>query len=66
MKTKEIRGLSVIEIQAQISQVEKELGQLTFQHTITSLENPMVLREKRRTIARLKTIHSEKKAAGEA
>ena len=65
MKAKEIRGLSVAEIQEQIKQAEKELGELTFQHTITNLENPMILRDKRRTIARLITIKKEKTAAGE-
>lgn len=65
MKAKEIRGLSAVEVHAQIKETEKELGALTFQHTITPLENPMLLREKRRTIARLKTIHQEKVAAGE-
>ena len=34
--------------------------------SVTGLENPIVLREKRREVARLKTVLNQKKASGEA
>ncbi|MDX1440275.1 MAG: 50S ribosomal protein L29 [Rubricoccaceae bacterium] len=60
MKTKEIRELSEQEILQRIEDDERELGQLTFQHAISGLENPLILRTIRREIARLKTLLKEK------
>ena len=64
MKAKEIRELSADEIAERVREEEEQLQQLTFQHAIAQLENPMVLRSKRRLIARLNTILNEKQAAG--
>jgi len=60
----EIRDLSVDEIEKRIDEEEEEYEELQFQHAIRGrLENPMLLRTKRREIARLKTILNEKKNA---
>ncbi len=60
MKPKEIRAMSLEEIAQRIRAEEQELRQLRFQHAVAQLENPMLLRNKRRLIARLKTIYNEK------
>ncbi|ALV61927.1 LSU ribosomal protein L35e (L29p) [Thermococcus sp. 2319x1] len=61
MKPSEIREMSVEEIEAKIKELRlelaKERGMLTMG---TSLENPMVIRNLRRDIARLLTIKKEK------
>ena len=61
MKTEEIRELSAEEITRRIADESEQLQQLHFQHAIAELPNPMVIREKRRLIARLSTILEEKK-----
>jgi large subunit ribosomal protein L29 len=67
MKSKEIRELSEEEIAQRISDDERELSTLTFQQAIAGLENPLILRTRRREIARMKTILKEKHAqAGQA
>jgi len=63
MKAKEIRELSTEEIQERIREEEDQLSQLKFQHAIAELPNPMVLRQKRRDLARLTTIFKEKETA---
>jgi large subunit ribosomal protein L29 len=64
LSASEIRDLSIEEIQSRIEEEEEELEELEFQHEIRGrLENPMLLRTKRRTIARLKTILNEKRTA---
>jgi large subunit ribosomal protein L29 len=60
MKAKEVRGLSTEEVLERIREEEEQLRQLTFQHAIAQLENPMILRDKRRFVARLKTILKER------
>ncbi|MDR0792848.1 MAG: 50S ribosomal protein L29 [Chitinophagaceae bacterium] len=52
---KNLKNLSVEDIQARISEDEMRLKKLSFAHAISPLENPMSLREIRRDIARLKT-----------
>ena len=59
----EIRDLSEEEIETRIDEEQEQLEQLRFQHAVAHLENPSVLRQKRRLIARLKTILNEKRQA---
>ncbi len=59
LKAKEVRALSVEEITERIREEEEQLRELSFRHAIAQLENPMLLREKRRFLARLKTIFKE-------
>jgi large subunit ribosomal protein L29 len=68
MEADQIRDLSVEEIETRIEEEEEELEELKFQHAIRGrLENPIILRTKRRFIARLKTILNEKQQpAGDA
>ena len=66
MKAKEIRDLTSEEIRQRIADDKKAVQQLRFQHAIAQLENPAVLRQKRREIARLTTILTERAAAESA
>ena len=63
MKATEIRDLKEEEIRQRIVEEEEEYQHLRFQHAVAALPNPNLLREKRRLIARLKTILYEKEAA---
>ena len=63
MKAQEIREQSVQDIEVRLQEEQEDLRKLRFQHAIATLENPALLRTKRRTIARLKTILSEKQQA---
>ena len=61
MKTADLRKLSPEALQQQLTESQTELAQLRFQHAITRLEEPTVLRHKRRDIARLQTIINQGK-----
>ena len=53
MKSAEIRELSDQDLQDKLAVEQKALSQLKFTHSVSSLENPMELREKRKNIARI-------------
>ncbi|PQJ14433.1 50S ribosomal protein L29 [Aureicoccus marinus] len=55
MKQAEIQGMSVEELQKQLDQLKKEYEQMQMNHAVTPLENPMLIRKTRRTVARLAT-----------
>ena len=61
MKTSDIRALSTQEIEQRIADEQKDLTDLRFRRAVAGLENPIVLREKRRDVARLKTLLAEKR-----
>jgi large subunit ribosomal protein L29 len=63
MQPDDIRALSVEEIDERLREEQEDLEQLRFEHAIAQLPNPMILKKKRRTIARLKTIRTEKQSA---
>ncbi len=60
MKVEELRSLSDEELLEKEKELRKELFNLRFQKAINQLENPMRMREVRRTIARIKTILRER------
>lgn len=66
MKANEIRDLNEAEIRQRIAEEQRDLTDLRFRRAVTGLENPIVLRQKRREIARLKTVLAQKAAAGDA
>jgi len=68
MKVKEIRGLSSAELDEKVAGLKEELFNLRFQHATGQLENPMRIREVKKTIARIKTVQREEelKAAKKA
>ena len=55
MKQSVIRELSNEELQERLEDEVESLQKMKLNHTVSQLESPIVLRQKRRTIARLKT-----------
>lgn len=62
MKTSELRELAPDALRARLAEERSELETLRFQNAITRLENPGILREKRKTIARILTLLNEQPA----
>lgn len=60
MKTKDIRDLSAAELDQKLTGLKDELFNLRFQLATGQLENPMRIREVKKTIARIKTIQRER------
>lgn len=59
MKAKEVRELSVDELNDKVKQLKTELFNLRFQLAINQLENPMRIKAVKKDIARIKTIIRE-------
>ena len=55
MKQSEIKELSVADIQEKLADVKKNYTDLKMEHAISPLENPIQLRDIRKTVARLAT-----------
>jgi large subunit ribosomal protein L29 len=66
MTAEEIRDWDDTEIRAQLETLSEERFRLRFQASMLQLENPVLLRNIRRDIARLKTILRERELAGNA
>ncbi|HHX96972.1 MAG TPA: 50S ribosomal protein L29 [Clostridia bacterium] len=60
MKAKELRDLTQEELKNKIVDLKEELFNLRFQMATGQLENPMRLREVRKTIARTHTVLRER------
>ena len=60
MKVNEIRDMSADEQTEKLKSLKEELFNLRFQHATGQLENPMRLREVKRSIAQVKTIQRER------
>jgi len=60
MKATEIRELTVKEVEERIETYEDQLLKLQMNHTVSPLDNPMKINEMRKTIARMKTILTER------
>lgn len=56
MKANEIRDKSQEELQKELVDLKSELFKLRFQHATNQLDNPMKLKEVKKSIARVKTI----------
>lgn len=68
MDAKAIRELSQDEIDIEIERAREELFKLRFRAAYEELENPALLKELRRDVARMKTIRHERelRAAGDS
>lgn len=55
MKSKEIKGMGVAELNEKISIEKETLRKMKFAHQVSAIENPMKMKETRKQIARLKT-----------
>lgn len=60
MKVNEIRDLNPDEQAEKINSLKEELFNLRFQHATGQLENPMRIRQVKRSIAQIKTIIRER------
>lgn len=55
MNNKEIKELSVEELQEKLAEYRKQHADLKMAHAVTPLENPLQIRKTRKTVARLAT-----------
>jgi large subunit ribosomal protein L29 len=55
MKQQEIAKLSLADLKERLSDFREQYNKLKLNHKISPLENPMVIRNTRKTIARLST-----------
>lgn len=60
MKVKDVQDLSNAELKQKLDALKDELFNLRFQLATGQLENPMRIREVRKTIARIKTVVRER------
>ena len=60
MKAREVRDLSVTELDSKLADLKHELFLLRFQHATNQLDNPLKLAAVKKDIARVKTILHEK------
>ena len=62
MTAAKYRDMTDVELEEQARELKTELFNLRFQHATGQLSNPLVIRECRRNIARVKTILYERQA----
>ncbi len=62
MNIKEVRDKSREELQKTLEDLKVELFQLRFERATGSIDNPMKIRELRKSIARIKTVLNETEA----
>ena len=55
MKQKEVKELSIEELNDKLKSFKKELSEMKMTHAISPIENPMQIKSIRRTIARINT-----------
>lgn len=55
MKKAEYKELSVADLQNKLAELQAENAQLTITHSLSPLENPLLIRKVRRSIATLMT-----------
>lgn len=65
MKAEEIRELDGAELAHRLGELKMEQFRLRFRSATMQLENPRLLREIRREIARIKTILHERRSASD-
>ena len=60
MEAKELREMSVDDLNRKLVSLQEEIGHLKLQRATSRLENPMKLRETKRDLARVATILRER------
>lgn len=60
MKTTEIREMSAAELDTKLADLKEQLFNLRFQMATGQCENPMKIRDVKKSIARIKTIQRER------
>ena len=66
MKAKELKNLSVEDLNKTLNELKKDLFNLRLQHAINQLENPLKISEVKTDIARVKTVLRERELAGKS
>ncbi len=66
MKVKDIRDMSDGELNQKLASLKEELFNLRFQLATGQLENPMRIKDIKKTIARIKTIQREQELKANA
>ena len=64
MKAKELRAMSVADLEAKAADLKKDLFNLRLQHATNQLDNPIKIAQVKKDIARVKTIIREQQLAG--
>lgn len=64
MKASEIREKTTVELQKELYDLKSELFKLRFQLATNQLENPMKLKDVKKSIAQVKTIMRERELKG--
>ena len=64
MKAKELRAMSVADLEAKAADLKKDLFFLRMQHATNQLDNPLKIRETKHDIARVKTMLRQKELSG--
>jgi len=64
MKANEIRNMTQEELQKELNELKSELFKLRFQLVTNQLENPMKLKDVKKSIARVKTVIREREIKG--
>jgi large subunit ribosomal protein L29 len=64
MKASEIKEKTNVELENEVKELKSELFKLRFQLATNQLENPMKLKEVKKSIARVKTIMRERELKG--
>lgn len=64
MKSNEIREKNNVELEKELTDLKSELFKLRFQIATNQLENPMKLKDVKKSIARVKTIIRERELKG--
>ncbi len=60
MRADELRDLTDLELDQKLDEFKEELFNLRFQNATAQLDNPMRIKQVRRSIARIKTIKRER------
>lgn len=60
MKIAEIYDLTTEELESKLNQAEQDLIDLKIKNSLNQLDNPLMLRQVRRDIAKIKTVLREK------
>lgn len=63
-RPKELRNLSLDALEDKLRKLSEEQFNLRFRNSMSQLENPRLLREVRRNIARVQTVLNEKRSEG--
>jgi large subunit ribosomal protein L29 len=64
MKASELREKSQVELQKELTELKSELFKLRFQLATNQLENPMKVKDVKKSIARVQTIMREREIKG--